>query len=786
MSRIRSRDLALAALAIAGALLILDASITRADCSYTTLTSTLAVQAPSTPRFYSFGQVEHYWSAVGVRSLPGEDWDLAVFSATGPDPTCVSGLLKSSVRTTGVDFVIGDFNYGADPLGTSYARVSRFAGSGPATVQWDDGADDLPPNLNGFVGATGPDHVVKVWDSLLRAGKTYTIYFEPPAGGGLKLLLFRNPAESTPYWASRNDAVFEVTGTTTYTAPADDYYAIVVVNDTGVSGSYALAIGTCEPARTLTSSAPEFNLNTGTPGQFTQTEPYFTAIGLRGYDAGDNWELSVWHDLGGSYPFCVSNPVASSFEPAGRADVVVGDFNGGANPVGTYYVRAYPSTPVQVVSTTEWDDGPDQLQIGDPPIKRATNANDVVEIWDVFLQAGQSYVFDFLPLPGATLRMLLFHNPGAAYWVGRAAADVEAAGTITYTAPATDWYGVAVVNDDGGTSSYELGVSTCTQPVALSSDAYQLAPLASGSSLFGYMHAKDSLWCAVGVRDQNPDGDWDLVLWDQPSGGATPLCASNSLSISQGSPPAEKVDFIVSDGTRNPAGWFFPEARPYGSFALGDAWVEWDEGELLAFAQPPITRHFTSRDVLDAYTISLVAGTSYTFFFAPDPGLGAQLFLFRNTTDPIPYYAARDLAEWSDVDHHDYAAPATGTYALIVANENGVDGNYRLRFGPINTAVGDGIRPNQARLREVRPNPAHGSVRLVFDLQAPAPVGFVILDLAGRVVARVPASARGAGTWEEVWDGRDSDGKQLAAGVYFARMDVAGAPGGLEKIVLVR
>src|SRR6188508_1393714 len=124
------RDLGL--LAMWAGLLILDPSSAGAICNYTALTSTVTVQAPSTPQFYSFTQGQPYWSAIGVRSQPGEDWHLAVFGSTGPDPSCVSGLLKSSTRTSGVDFVIGDFNFGSDPLGTHYARASRFSGSGPA------------------------------------------------------------------------------------------------------------------------------------------------------------------------------------------------------------------------------------------------------------------------------------------------------------------------------------------------------------------------------------------------------------------------------------------------------------------------------------------------------------------------------------------------------------------------------------------------------------------------------------------------------------------------------
>jgi flagellar hook assembly protein FlgD len=57
----------------------------------------------------------------------------------------------------------------------------------------------------------------------------------------------------------------------------------------------------------------------------------------------------------------------------------------------------------------------------------------------------------------------------------------------------------------------------------------------------------------------------------------------------------------------------------------------------------------------------------------------------------------------------------------------------------------------------------------------------VILDANGRSVARL-ASPSGPARWS--WDARDSEGRQVAPGVYYAR--VGGRNGATTRIVVVR
>jgi len=77
---------------------------------------------------------------------------------------------------------------------------------------------------------------------------------------------------------------------------------------------------------------------------------------------------------------------------------------------------------------------------------------------------------------------------------------------------------------------------------------------------------------------------------------------------------------------------------------------------------------------------------------------------------------------------------------------------------------------------------AGGTVRFVSPRSGPARV--TILDAQGRRVAEPLACEIAAGPAEVPWDGRDTAGQAVAAGVYFALVRVAGATAGARGIVL--
>ena len=72
------------------------------------------------------------------------------------------------------------------------------------------------------------------------------------------------------------------------------------------------------------------------------------------------------------------------------------------------------------------------------------------------------------------------------------------------------------------------------------------------------------------------------------------------------------------------------------------------------------------------------------------------------------------------------------------------------------------------------PNPFNPVTTVSYSLVAAANVDLAVYDLAGRRVRTLESGSRSAGRHETVWDGTTSEGRPVASGTYFLRMDAGG------------
>ncbi len=79
------------------------------------------------------------------------------------------------------------------------------------------------------------------------------------------------------------------------------------------------------------------------------------------------------------------------------------------------------------------------------------------------------------------------------------------------------------------------------------------------------------------------------------------------------------------------------------------------------------------------------------------------------------------------------------------------------------------------RLRGNFPNPFNPATTIRYDLKEPGRVVVSIFDLAGRRIKELVNTRLGAGPHEVLWNGRDGDGRSVAAGVYFVQLRTSGA-----------
>ena len=179
------------------------------------------------------------------------------------------------------------------------------------------------------------------------------------------------------------------------------------------------------------------------------------------------------------YPVCFGKPVVGSYQGPGVVDFVIGDFNGNHVPTGVYQARAFRAAG-SGAAAVEWDDGavdtgsnPDLLDPSANQLQnRTTDATDVLECWDLYGIPGHTYTIQFRRTGGtAETRVLLFQALGSVgcsptdcfYMVPRSARVMEAQHDFIFTPPDTDWYGVVVVNDNGQSGTYDIGVKVGVQ-----------------------------------------------------------------------------------------------------------------------------------------------------------------------------------------------------------------------------------------------------------------------------------------------------------------------------------
>ena len=78
--------------------------------------------------------------------------------------------------------------------------------------------------------------------------------------------------------------------------------------------------------------------------------------------------------------------------------------------------------------------------------------------------------------------------------------------------------------------------------------------------------------------------------------------------------------------------------------------------------------------------------------------------------------------------------------------------------------------PSAFALFQNYPNPFNPTTTIQFELPEPANVQLKVFDVFGQEVETLVDHLQGAGTFRELWNGRNSSGSQVASGIYFYRL----------------
>lgn len=659
-------------LAVAAAL-ALAAPAAWAQCSYTVMGDGTPYALSATP---SFGKVPTSlmgtsWMVVGVRQQAGEDWDMMLYQSAAAAPACVSTVLTSSTFGTDVvDFAVG---FGL-PAGVNevHPRFSRFSGSSGAIAMARTTALPLVVNAGyrtyAFVSA---NNLFDTHQADLQAGASYHIGFSPSGAPGTRLLIFQYPGSGT-YWAGRPSAIATLTDQGDFTAPATGKYLFVVANDARQTGSYGLSIMTCPTPIALTSGVSVVTPRAYDLWEFTATQPYWAGLALRGVPY-TSYHLEMFQAISTDpWPLCGDNFVAGS-ALGGRVEFVLGDFN--LTPTGTLYTQSFDMTS-GTRARVEFDGGGTILNPGADMLTVNTDSTDVFRIWDTFLEAGVTYEFYFKPR-GANTHLLLMKNAtGGPRYSSRGYAEFDVTGCVTYTATVTGYHGLVVVNEDGGTGSYQLGVSAapCPCPTALATNTPVSTP--SPDAYYEFTPTL-SYWGAVAVRGLVNTDDWDLTLSSLATGYPSPTCFGPSLGISAAGPA--QVDVVLVDYNTTPKTTKFARAH-HASAGSATGLIQWNPTDgLLRENDPLVVASMTTSQLVRVYDAYMTAGITYTIDFSPGMA-GLTALVFQNSTGGT-YAASRSAAAASGTGRFNYTPTTTGYHAIAVVNDGIVNSSFTLRFG---------------------------------------------------------------------------------------------------------
>ena len=85
--------------------------------------------------------------------------------------------------------------------------------------------------------------------------------------------------------------------------------------------------------------------------------------------------------------------------------------------------------------------------------------------------------------------------------------------------------------------------------------------------------------------------------------------------------------------------------------------------------------------------------------------------------------------------------------------------------------------PGEFSLAQNYPNPFNPATTISFSISVPSTVKLTIFNIVGAQVMELVNSRMGAGQFQLDWNGKDSNNRQVSSGVYFYKLQVAGAGG---------
>ncbi|MCP4634637.1 MAG: T9SS type A sorting domain-containing protein [candidate division Zixibacteria bacterium] len=193
--------------------------------------------------------------------------------------------------------------------------------------------------------------------------------------------------------------------------------------------------------------------------KYNQNAYYWAVAGVRP-PSGSDWDIRVFNDT------LFENQMAASVYGGSAVDFVVGNYNSYHNPLGWDGVLVNKYSGVSPCKI-EYEGGYDILSAPSQNTGFTWDAGHVVSIWDVYLNAGDTYIYTLDVTGGSFDPGFAIYMPyDGEYYAGRSEAAVltDAYGSgqdesFAYYAPVTGWYAFVVWSNDDNSGTFNININ---------------------------------------------------------------------------------------------------------------------------------------------------------------------------------------------------------------------------------------------------------------------------------------------------------------------------------------
>jgi hypothetical protein len=189
-------------------------------------------------------------------------------------------------------------------------------------------------------------------------------------------------------------------------------------------------------------------------------------------------------------------------------------------------------------------------------------------------------------------------------------------------------------------------------------------------------------------------------------------------------------------------------------------------------------------------------GNEYVFFNIENSDISSNyVFSFTEDQNNVKWIGTDagvcrfDGATWTTFNTTNSGLCNNNVNAIAVEKNNtiwfGTDNGVSRYTGEIIPAAVDDAPPQPLPLIRAFPNPFNPSTAIEYTLAEPGTARISIYSIAGQKVRELVTEDMSNGTHRTVWDGRDSRGKEVSAGVYIMRLK-AGEAVATGKMTIIR